>query len=124
MPVHKHITSKKALQILERIKKICARLPGIEQVTDGHGHETFKVKNKSIIMMGENENGFGISLKADLNMQAALIEKGPYTRARYIGQHGWVSLTANDKLDYKEIEMIIVEAYRANAPKKLVKQLE
>lgn len=48
------MTSPEGLEMLERVRRICSALPEVEEIIDGFGHNTFKVKGKSFVIMGEN----------------------------------------------------------------------
>jgi hypothetical protein len=113
------------LKLIEKVKKLAAKLPEVDVAVDGFGHTTFKVGKKSLVLIGGGEDGNGsLSIKADVDTQKALIKRGPWTRTPYIGQHGWVTAWGNDKLDWSEIEDLFEDAYRASAPKRLLRQLE
>lgn len=104
-------------RLLTALRKTCARFSGVEELVDGFGHTTFKVKKKSFVIAGMGENGTSISIKCDPITQAALIKRGPYYRTPYIGQHGWVSVENPLKQDWPEIQELIADAYLSVAPK-------
>lgn len=113
------------LKLIEKMKKLAAKLPEIDVAIDGFGHTTFKVGKKSLVLIGGGENDKGsLSIKADVDTQRALIKRGPWVRTPYIGQHGWVTAWGDAKLDWNEIAELLEDAYRASAPKRLVRQLE
>jgi hypothetical protein len=113
------------LKLIEKMKKLAAKLPEIDVAIDGFGHTTFKVGKKSLVLIGGGENDKGsLSIKADVDTQRALIKRGPWVRTPYIGQHGWVTAWGDAKLDWNEIAELLEDAYRASAPKRLLRQLE
>ncbi len=111
--------------MLEKVRNICRPLPEVEEIVDGFGHNTFKVKGKSFILMGDEEGKgrAGISFKSDKETQGMLLERGGYYKTPYIGQHGWVSIDAGDSVDWDELGTLLVEAYLRAAPKRLAKQM-
>lgn len=111
-------------QIIKRFQKICDRLPEVTMAPDGFGHMTFRVGKKSFVIVGHNEEALSFCVKSDPTTQALLIKRGPYYRTPYIGQHGWVSLDAERKINWQEVEDLVFDAYRLAAPKKLLKQLD
>lgn len=121
----KRLKSKQGLEMLEKVRLICRDLPEVEEIVDGFGHTTFKVKGKSFIIMGENEHaeGAGISFKSDRENQEILLQQGRYMKTPYIGQHGWVSTRKDELLDWDELSVLLKEAYLRAAPKRLVKQV-
>lgn len=112
------------LALRDQLVDLTAHLPEREVIIDGHGHITLKVAGKTFVYLGEGESGLGISVKTDKVTQAELIATGRYTRTRYIGQHGWVSLQISQDADMTEIQERLTESYWRVAPKRLVKQME
>lgn len=74
-------------------------------------------------MMGENEDGAGLSFKSDRENQEILLQQGRFIKTPYIGQHGWVSTKIGEPIDWDELGELLKEAYLRAAPKRLVKQL-
>jgi predicted DNA-binding protein (MmcQ/YjbR family) len=110
-------------RLLKALRKVCGRLPEVEEVVDGFGHRTFKVRGKSFVIAGMGEDGHAISVKSDPATQSELIRLGPWYRTPYIGQHGWVSLADPLSHDWSAVEEMIVDGYRLAAPKRLVRML-
>ncbi|MFM1651773.1 MmcQ/YjbR family DNA-binding protein [Brevibacillus sp. B_LB10_24] len=119
----RRIKSKQGTEMLERVRKICNSLPEVEEIIDGFGHTTFKVRGKSFIMMGESDGSPGLSFKSDRENQEILLQQGRYLKTPYIGQHGWVSTKKDEPLDWNELGSLLKEAYLRAAPKRLVKQV-
>lgn len=117
------IKSRKALEMLERVRAICAPLPEVEEIVDGFGHDVLKVKGKTFVMMGEHDGAPTLSLKSDKEAQALLLLQGGYVRTPYIGQHGWVSLDPTVAPNWDELSVLIKEAYLRAAPKRIVRQV-
>lgn len=119
------VRSAQELKLIERMKKICARLPEVDVGVDGFGHTTFKVGKKSLVLIGggggDHEDKGSLSIKSDPATQQMLIKQGPWIRTPYIGQHGWVTAFGDAKLDWAEIEELVRDAWRASAPKRLLK---
>jgi predicted DNA-binding protein (MmcQ/YjbR family) len=113
------LDSAEGRRLLAALRAVCGRLPEVDEVVDGFGHITFKVRGRSFVIAGMGERGEVISIKADLDTQEALIRHGAYFRTPYIGQHGWVSITDPLEQDREEIEELIVEGYLRAAPKRL-----
>jgi predicted DNA-binding protein (MmcQ/YjbR family) len=105
--------------LLDALRAVASRLPEVDEVVDGFGHTTFKVRRKSFVIAGMGDIGDAVSIKADPVTQQHLIRRGPYYRTPYIGQHGWVSVADPLGEDWAEIEELIIDAYRSVAPKRL-----
>jgi predicted DNA-binding protein (MmcQ/YjbR family) len=111
-------------QLIKRVQKICAGLPEVTVEKDGFGHTSFRVRKKTFVMIGSGMGHGSLSIKADLTTQDLLVKRGPYIRTPYIGQHGWVTVWGDDPIDWSEIPELIVDAYRASAPKRLLRDLD
>ncbi|PWW32257.1 hypothetical protein DFO73_101520 [Cytobacillus oceanisediminis] len=101
--------------------KICLALPEAVEYIDEFGHNTFKINGKLIVISGESDKGFSLSLKSDRETQGLLLKKEHFFKPLYIGQHGWVSILNPDGEDWDELIVLIQEAYLCTAPKRLVK---
>lgn len=108
------------IRMLEKVRQICRAFPETEELIDGHGHTTFKVRKKSFIMMGEY-HGPTITFKSDLETQEILVQQERFFVPAYIGHHGWVSI--RHPQDWSEMGDLLKEAYLRAAPKRLVKPL-
>ncbi len=102
--------------MLERVRAICLRMPEISELVDGHGHTTFKARDKSFIMMRDGV----IHIKSTPENQELLLQDGRYFKTPYIGQHGWIGMRS--PFDWTEIADLLEEAYLLAAPKRLAKQ--
>jgi hypothetical protein len=121
------IRSPQELKLIEKTKKICARLPEVDVGVDGFGHTTFKVGKKSLVLIGGghgDEHRGSLSIKADPTTQQMLVKRGPWIRTPYIGQHGWVTAWGDDKLDWGEVAELVRDAWHASAPKRLLKMMD
>ncbi|MDQ6421540.1 MmcQ/YjbR family DNA-binding protein [Paenibacillus sp. LHD-117] len=104
------------LEMLERVRGICARFPETVELIDGHGHTTFKVKDKSFIIMSD----YGMTFKSDLENQELLLQHEHFHKPAYIGHRGWVGI--REPRDWEEMGILLEEAYLMAAPKRLAKQ--
>lgn len=103
------------------VRKICMRLPEVAEQVDSFGHISFRVKDKPFVMMGEKESGYSLSIKTLPTTQEILLQQDRFSKTPYIGQHGWVSLSQTEPIDWNEIEELIIEGYLRSAPKRLAK---
>ncbi len=44
--------------------------------------------------------------------------------ARYVGRHGWINLDVETRANWREIERLLLEGYRHNALKRMLKKLD
>lgn len=117
------LQSPEGQRLLAELRRVTARLPEVDEVVDGFGHATFKVRKKSFVIAGMGEDGVSVSIKSDPTTQSYLIRHGPYYRTPYIGQHGWISVADPLAQDRAELEELIMDGYRLAAPKTLARRV-
>ena len=118
--------SKAEQAILDRLKRVTARLPDVTVERDGFGHSVLKVGKRSFVIVGEGDgDGATVSIKTDPATQDLLVRQGIFERTPFIGQHGWVTAWGKAAdLPWPTIEGLVEDAWRAVAPKRLLKRLE
>ena len=117
--------SKAEQAVLDRLKRLTARLPDVIVERDGFGHSVLKVGKRSFVIVGDG-GGVGptVSIKTDPVTQDLLVRQGTFERTPYIGQHGWVTASGSvAELPWSTIEGLLEDAWRAVAPKRLLKRL-
>jgi len=101
---------------IERLRKICLALPGTEEkkIFD---HPTFRVKGKMFCMYHGYVEAPAIAFKVAKTEQGIFLEDVRFFKTAYIGQHGWVSLREQGRLDWKEIGELVKGSYQLVAPR-------
>jgi predicted DNA-binding protein (MmcQ/YjbR family) len=103
---------------LARMRAICLALPDTKE-TPTWGEPHFRVGEKIFAGWGTTDAGPSIGFKLEREHAAALVEDDPrFTRAPYVGQHGWVSMDVSRVTDWDEVRALVEESYRLIAPKK------
>ena len=97
-------------KILTKLREICLSLPKTSETTT-FGHPTFQVATKTFTVLEIYKGTLSISVKVGKNMQPVFLEDSRFYRTPYVGQHGWVSLRANTKLDWNEIGELVRGSY-------------
>lgn len=110
--------------LIDGVRRIGAALPEVGQERDGFGHTVFKVRKKSFVMIGDGDGRGSLSIKSDLTTQDLLVQRGPWVRTPYIGQHGWITLWGDAPIDWEEVDGLVRDAWRMCAPKRLLKGME
>lgn len=111
-------------QLVARVRGFCLALPETTERVS-HGEPTWFVKDKkSFVMFSTNHHGgpLGFWCAAPFGAQDALIGSDPqrFFRPPYVGHRGWVGVRLDvGDVDWREIEQVVREAYRAVAPAKL-----
>jgi uncharacterized protein YdhG (YjbR/CyaY superfamily) len=107
---------------LERIRRICATLPGVSEKLS-HGAPTFFVaKDKGVFTMfidnRHNDGHVAVWLPALDGMQSALIEEAPatYFKPPYVGSSGWIGIEL-DEIGDEALEIHVREAWEIAARK-------
>ena len=104
--------------ILNRLRKICLRLPA---ATEGitFGHPTFRVEKKMFAVLEEYKGELGICLKVGTLLQGVFLDDPRFFRTPYIGKHGWVTLRVHAApLNWNEIRELVKGSYDLVAPAK------
>ena len=112
--------------ILRALRERGLRYPGAHLKSPWPGHLDLAVKDKTFAYLSLEGEPLGIGCKLPKSSAVALLlpfcQPTPYG----LGKSGWVSAKFTDpsQIDVAMLEAWIDESYRAQAPKKLVKELE
>jgi predicted DNA-binding protein (MmcQ/YjbR family) len=111
-------------ELIAAVRESVEGLPEVRVEVDGFGHTVFKVGKKTFVMIGQGTRGQGsLFIKSDLDSQRVLIARGPWIRAPYLGQHGWVAVWGDSELDWDHVRDLVTDAYRLATPKRLLRDL-
>src|SRR5882757_10205346 len=95
-----------------------------------HGAPTWFIAGKKTFVMFHNDHHgdgiLGLWCAAPSGAQAELVGEEPdrfYVPA-YVGHRGWIGVRLDRKVDWQEIEQILVDAYTCVGPAKLVAELQ
>jgi hypothetical protein len=107
----------------EAVQKLVLRLPGAEEHEGWAGQPAFKVRKKGFAYLSEDETK--LFLKALREEQQAMIAQNPDVYASWweSGRFGWLEIDLAGA-DHDEVEELLTEAWRLNAPKYLIAELE
>ncbi len=115
---------------LERVRRICAAIPGtIEKLS--HGAPTFFTPDRVFAMFMDNHHADGhvaVWIPAAPGVQAELMKESPeaYFRPPYVGVKGWVGVELAQVTD-DQLGALIREGHRLTTtkarPRKSVKSL-
>jgi len=110
---------------LARLRKICLALPETEE-REAWGDPTFRVRNKIFAMHKIGDGRPSLWCKSERFERDALVEAMPATFyvPPYVGPKGWIGVRLDAKgLDWERVTAIVVQSYRAIAPKRLAAAL-
>jgi len=107
----------------DEVRRLATALPEVEERLTWDTDITFRVREKIFAIGGEGADR--VSIKADLETQAELLEMDPATFAKsaYVGRFGWITVVL-DRVDPALLESLLRDAWRRTAPKKLAATLQ
>jgi len=118
----------KAKTPLDRVRALIEALPETSEKLS-HGAPTWWGGRKTFACYHDgsyDEGRRAVWIKAPDGAQAALIEADParFYRPKYLGPSGWVGVRLEGKVDWGEIEDLLVQGYRLVAPKRAIAKLD
>jgi predicted DNA-binding protein (MmcQ/YjbR family) len=117
---------KSTARVLEALRKFGLRYPGAHLKSPWPGHLDLAVKDKTFAYLSAPGEPFSISCKLPKSNALALTLPFTEPTAYGLGKSGWVSarVPRGESLPLELFESWIDESYRAQAPKKLVAELD
>jgi predicted DNA-binding protein (MmcQ/YjbR family) len=100
-----------AKTLLDRIRRICANLPDVEESSRLGGQPHFYVRGKIFTGCGVEHGVWSCGMKVGLELQSLLITRPGITIAKYVGRYGWISVEERALADDAELERLIVLSY-------------
>ncbi len=110
-----------------RVTALCTGLPEVE--AEAAQHVGFTVRGKRFAWYLEDHHGDGrvaLNCKAPPGRNSELAAEHPqrFFIPAYLGKRGWVGLYLDsERIDWDEVERLIVDAYRMTAPRRLSERL-
>ena len=116
-----------AARTLTRLRKLCLALPEATE-KEAWGSPTFRVRDKLFAHYLNDHHGDGrvaLWCKAPVGDQDVLVESDPevFFVPPYVGHKGWISMRCA-QVPWKDIEPIVLDAYRQVALKRMLKTLD
>jgi predicted DNA-binding protein (MmcQ/YjbR family) len=103
--------------MIARLRKICMALPGAEEKAI-FDHPTFRIGGKMFCMYHGYADAPAIAFKVGKAAQDIFLEDLRFYKTPHIGQHGWVSLRAQTRMNWEEIEELVKGSYQLVAKKR------
>jgi predicted DNA-binding protein (MmcQ/YjbR family) len=108
---------------LEQIRALCLVLPEAREI-EAWGHPTFRAGKEMFAAFADEYGQLALALKVGYERQDELLDDDRFFPTPYAAHQGWVSLRIDGKIDWKEINSLIHEAYRQVALKRMLKMLD
>jgi hypothetical protein len=109
---------------LAKVRKVCLSLPEAKEV-EAWGAPTFRIgKIFAMYSQPDHHHGDGregLWVKSDHFTQDLLVRGQParYFKPPYVGPQGWTGVYLDGDTDWIALTVLVRDAYRATAPKKL-----
>jgi predicted DNA-binding protein (MmcQ/YjbR family) len=103
-------------RIEDRLRKICLTLPRTDE-TVTFSHPTFRVAGKTFCVLDVYKGETAIAVKVGKAAQGIFLEDPRFYRTPYIGQHGWISLRVQGRLNWEEVEELVKGSYGLMSPR-------
>lgn len=112
--------------LCDRLHAFGLALPGAHTKSPWPGHRDLAVNDKTFCYLSTPGEPFSIGCKLPGSAHVALLLPFVTPTAYGLGKSGWVTaqLPPKMKIDEAMLEAWIVESYRAQAPKRFVKELD
>lgn len=116
----------KPAALLKAVKAFALSLPGTAPKSPWPGHDDVAVNDKTFLYLGADEAGISIGVKLPGSGKEVLRLPHTAPMAYGLGRSGWVRVQVGDDspVELETAKRWVWESYRAQAPKRLVKQLE
>ena len=88
------------------------------------GHPTFEAGKKMFAVLDQYDGRPCIAFRTELDFVDQLLTDERFFAAPYAARHGWVCLSADGRLNWTEIEKLVVASYRLVALKRMLSALE
>ncbi len=113
---------------LDRVRALCTALPEVAE-RPSHGEPTWFVGGKKTFVMFADRHhddrvAFWCAAAPGVQEHLVAADAEHYFRPPYVGHRGWLGVYLDVRVDWDEIGELIVDAYRAVAPVRLVKLLD
>src|SRR6478736_5728967 len=110
--------------VLKNLKAFGLSLPGTTPKSPWPGHDDVAVNDKTFAFMSVSSGELVVSVKLPVTGKEVLRRADAKPTGYGLGKSGWVTVRFVDEVPLDTVKRWMMESYRAQAPKKLVKQLE
>jgi predicted DNA-binding protein (MmcQ/YjbR family) len=108
--------------VLATLRRICLRLPEVRE-TVKWGHPTFEAGKKIFAVLDHYDGRPCIAFRAPSEKLEALLSDERFIEAPYAARYGWICLYADGRLDWSEVENLLLASYRLVALKRMLAAL-
>src|SRR5712692_9562147 len=109
--------------VLKKLRQICLALPQTAEVK-AWGHPNFRVANKTFAVLEEYKGKLSIAFKVAKAHQYLFLKDPRFYLTPYIGQHRWISLIVDGRINWNEVQHLVDDSFRLAAPKRLLSHMD
>ena len=112
--------------LLKSIRTFALALPSTQPKSPWPGHDDVAVNDKTFLYLGSHDGQVSVGVKLKVSGAQALRLPGAKPMAYGLGKSGWVSIAFDPSSGPppETIKRWVMESYRAQAPKRLLKEFE
>jgi len=108
-----------------KLRRICLTLPeAVEVFSWGHPNYRAGAGGRIFAAFEQYKGEWAICVKVSKAIQGVFLKDPRFYRSPYVGKHGWISLLVAGRLNWDEIQELVVASYRLVAPKRLLRVLD
>jgi predicted DNA-binding protein (MmcQ/YjbR family) len=108
--------------VLERLRRVCLDYPETSE-TSAWGHPNFKAGRKTFVAFEQVKGRPSVAFRLPPDEVERLLSRRQFFVTPY-GRGLWVSLWADQALDWKAVASLVDRSYRAVAQKRMLKALD
>ena len=109
--------------LLERLRDICLELPEVTETLKWN-NPTFVAGKKMFAVLDRYHGSWCIAFRAAPARGAELVARPGFFPAPYSARYGWICMDAEGKIDWSEVEDLLIGSYRSVALKRMLAALE
>lgn len=110
--------------VLKTLKAFGLSLPGTQPKAPWPGHDDVAVNDKTFAYLSVSSGRLVVSVKLPVTGKDVLRLPAAKPTGYGLGKSGWVTVAFDQDVPVDTVKRWMMESYRAQAPKRLLKQLE
>ncbi|MEQ8955573.1 MAG: MmcQ/YjbR family DNA-binding protein, partial [Gammaproteobacteria bacterium] len=112
-----------AQKFLQRIEKLCTALPEVSAHRQ-FGNPVWKAGKKTFACVHRYEHRLTLQIWVGVDQQNLLTADSRYSVPAYMGHNGWIDLVVEDRINWVEVEQLLLGSYRHFALQRMLKLLD
>ncbi len=121
--VHERLDEPPWQHLLGPLREICLALPEAHE-TRNFDSPWFRAGKKVFAIFNVRDDGPAVSFRAEPMQRAELLAEERFSPTPYMHHHGWVSLRLEEPVDWDEVEELLLDSYRQQALKRMLRALD